>query len=248
MMVLVLGCVDIVRQFGGLEAIKRIHLIGMHVTLIAAFLASLATGSIDVTERTMVSLAHHAELSSEFGILSYVRNNSGYRPYPVELQLQVVGPGIDNRPVSAIAGSNAEYYPGYLLEARLESLDATISVPFSDPQGAQLGLPSGLLLVKPGTLTVNGEQIPIITIDGVVNLSLSVSEAVFDPSIAGYAAAARIRLRNLGADLVLGRGKGSTMQSSVSVHSIRGIGPVTTAGVAGKVMLDNLDRCAIVIQ
>jgi hypothetical protein len=194
----------------------------------------LAAGSVDVTDQSLAPVHQGAGVSIDFGVWNYGLDNPGSSPYPESFGFSV----IIQDPEAATAnapGSTAAYYPGYLFQGWVESLDGSVSVPLYDPLAAQLGSNPGALLVEPGAFDSGGApQLSIGVLFAMVNLSPEMAQALFGSSFM-----ARIVLRDLGPAIVLGIGPGYTVGDAVSEPDVTGTGPYTVAGITGTVMVDN---------
>ncbi len=212
---------------------------GVLLLLLGTAVLHLPAGTIDVTDRESVHVRLGASLLIDFGVWNYGANNPAVSPYPTALQFMVIAgqPGI---PPSAIEGSSAQYYDGWLFHAVLESLDGSVSVPFYDPNAALLGLPEGTVLATPGTWSAGGEPArDVAVLYAFLSMPLAVSEALFGSNVGNYDDAARIRLRNLGAALDVTLGPGYTVRNAVSEPGVSGLGNAQTAGLTGPVMYSN---------
>jgi len=171
----------------------------------------LAANAIDVTAETLAYVSPGDEIEILFGVWNYGRNNPGDSPYPTEIGLEIIGqPGT-----------------GSLFEGWLESLDGTVSIPFS-------------LLVTPGSFAAGGDPpIDVAVISGTVVISEATSELLFGANIGSYNDAARIRLLNLGDGFTLGIGPGYTVRNAASEPGIGGDGAVHTAGLTGQILVSN---------
>lgn len=212
--------------------------------MIACALVPLTAAPIDLTGRSLVTIRNGSELIVELGVSSYGKNNPTGSPYPTEIRLTLISPDITDRSAAVAPGTNIEYFPGFLFEGRLESQGGSLSVPLVDP-ASLLGPREGYLPVRRATVMLgSGEQIQVAVLDAVILLSRDTSEALFGANIWSYAAAARVRLRNLGADFTVGIDKSRGVRTAIVVHSIRGSGPVETGGIVGRVTLESLAPCA----
>lgn len=181
------------------------------VALLFAASIPLAAGPIDVTAETFAYVHPGAQIEIRFGVWNYGRNNPGDSPYPTEIGLEIIG----------------QLGTGSLFEGWLESLDGTVSVPFS-------------LLVTPGSFAASGNpSIDVAVISGFVVIPESISELLFGANIGSYNSAARIRLVNLGDGFTLGIGPGYTVRNAVSEPGIGGDGAVHTAGLTGQILVSN---------
>jgi hypothetical protein len=218
----------------------------MILATLASALIPLTALSADITDKNLAPVPQRAEMLATVGVSAYGRENPSYPPYPTQLRVSIIGLGMSDRKIMPIPGTTMEYYPGFLFEGRLESLDGSISVRFRDNFAARLKLPDGSLIVKRVTTTLDtGEQIDTAAIDAVVNLPLALSEALFGPNVRRYNDGATLRLRNLGTEFVIGFGNGHAIQNAVVVHSLEGSGPVETGGTTGQVSITSPEPCVV---
>jgi hypothetical protein len=194
----------------------------------------LAARTFDLTDAESARLRTGATVSIDFGVWTYAQNNPGASPYPTSLELMILAPALTSD-AAAIPDSTLQYFPGWLFEARLESLDGSAPVPFHDAAAARLGLPDGLLLVTPGTH--QGREVALISAS--LAMSPAAAEALFGQNLGNYNDAARIWLSNLGEPLDIGLGPGYTVRQSVSVPNLAGAGDTRAAGLTGRVLLHN---------
>jgi len=216
----------------------------MILVLFTSALIPLAAVSGDITDKDLAPVQRNAEAVATVGVSACGLGNPGYPPYPTQMRVSIIGLGMSDRATVLIPGTTVEYYPGFLFEGRLESLDGSISVRFQDDLAARLKLPEGSLLVKRMTTTLDtGEQIDTAAIDAVVSLPQAVSEALFGPNVLSYNAGATIRFRTLRAEFIIRLGKGHTMRSAVVVYSLEGLGPVKAGGTTGQVSIAGSEQC-----
>jgi hypothetical protein len=194
------------------------------IVLVFAASSPLMADRIDVTGETTAWVHPGALIEIQFGVWNYGWNNPGYSPFPTGIGVQVIGMG----------GSGSQF------QGWLESMDGSVSIPFSDPQAASLGLSPGLLLVRPGIFASGGHQPRVVAvIAGQVHLTLEIAELLFGANIGNYNNAARIRLENVGQDFTLGIGYGYTTRNAVTSLGLGGDGPVRTSGIPGRILVSN---------
>lgn len=210
---------------------------GVVFFLLAAM--SLNGSPIDVTRSKLAWIETGGIITVEFGIGNYGRNNPGVSPYPTTVGLLAIGQIPKGLTAENVPGSSQPYLPGMYLQAYLESVDGSISIPFSDPNATGLGLAPGYLIALTGQFSAGGTAVPVATFQGSVSMSLDTAEALFGSNAGSYSGAAQIRLVNLGAPFVLGIGDPYTVGQSISEPGIRGLGRVQTAGMPGIVTIHN---------
>ena len=138
----------------------------------------LAAGSVDVSSQSFAFVHPGASVAVDFGIWNYGRDNPGFSPYPQSFGLDVVVE-VPAGQTAFVTGSSAEYYPRYLLQGWVESLDGSVSVPLEDPLAAAVGYSSGTLLLAPGVSDSGASELDVGIISAVVDLSPEMSEALF---------------------------------------------------------------------
>lgn len=188
---------------------------------------------IDVTNATFARVHPGADLNVEFAVWNYGWHNPS-DPYPTSLSLDIIGvaPGIAP---ATVPGTSAQYYPGYVFQGYLESLDRSISVPLDDPLGELAGLPEGMLVVAPGEYqTGSGEALAVGVLHASVYLSPEMSQTLFGPNSAG-----RFVLQNLGPAYVVGIGEGYAVRNAISEPDVAGSGPWRVSGITGTVTVSN---------
>jgi hypothetical protein len=193
----------------------------------------LAAGTIDVTDLTYVNFHHDATLVVDFTVWNYAAHNPS-SPYPTSLGLNVVGamPGLAPE---AVPGSSASYFPGYLFEAYLESEDGSISVPLDNGLADLLGEPDGMLVLIPGVVRPGGGSAQSAGIlAGNIQMTYAVAQTVF-----GSDYAARIVLRNLGDDFLVGIGPGYSVRNAITEPGVRGRGSSQVSGITTSATLMN---------
>ncbi len=194
----------------------------------------LAAGSVDVTDQSFARVHPGAGVTIDFGIWNYGLDNPGSSPYPASFDFSVITQDPDATTANA-PGSAAAYYPGYLFQGWVESLDGSVSVPLYDPLAEQLGFNPGALLLAPGVFDSGSTpQLSVGVLSAMVNLSPEMAQALFGSSFT-----ARMVLQNLGPAIVLGIGPGYTVRNAISEPDVTGAGPDTVAGITGTVTVDN---------
>ncbi|MCU1261719.1 MAG: hypothetical protein JWO80_4604 [Bryobacterales bacterium] len=197
-------------------------------------LASPATAdTIDLSSRGSFIFSHGQEMIVRFSVWNYGFNNPGASPYPTSIGLELVGITPLDQPVSTMPGSSSQYFPGYVLQGTLESLDGTASAPL-------LGLGGGPLVVTPSTLYGSGGSSSVAAIDANAALTLNLSQQIFGPDITSPQSSALIVLQNLGSDLVIGMGGGMSLRNAITEPSVTGLGNVQTSGITHGVTLLNV--------
>lgn len=198
---------------------------------------SAVAGTIDLTGQGSFVLSHGQEMTVEFSVWNYGYNNPGVSPYPTSLGFQLLGANPEGAQLAMVPGSNSRYFPDFLLQGTLESLDGTAFAPLGSTAAANLGLASGSLVLAPAVFYSSAGSIPVAAVDAEAALSLTLSEQIFGPNVASRQSSALLVLRNLGADLTIGIGNGVPLSSAISEPSIAGIGSVQTSGITNRITL-----------
>ncbi|MDQ6675779.1 MAG: hypothetical protein M3Z09_00620 [Acidobacteriota bacterium] len=210
-------------------------MISRSTTLLCVLLAAAASARaepVNLTGGQNFDFKTGSDLFVRFSVWNYAMNNRGNSPYPTSVGLQLVGAQASSS-LTAIPGSSASYFAGYLLQGWLQDTAGTVSTPFTSPDAARLGLPDGSLLLEPGIATGSASPITLIEADAVLTGNLSAS--IFGPDVASRGSGAVIHLRNLGHDLQIGMAGGFSLLSAISEPSIRGAGPVQTSGITQRI-------------
>jgi hypothetical protein len=208
----------------------------MNRLVLAALVSALplAAGIVDVTDQLFAPVHSGATITVDFEVSTYGKNNPDVSPYPTGLDVNVLceDPGSAE---AKVPGSTARYYPGYLFQGWVESLDGAVSEPLYDPLAARLGFRPGTLLLTPGVFDAGGApELAVGVISGTANLSSAQAEALF-----GSEFSARIILKNLGLPVVLGIGSDSVVRNAISEPDVRGFGPRSVAGITRIVTVSN---------
>jgi hypothetical protein len=210
-----------------------------YLLLLLVVLAGLVqAGVIDITADTFHTLATGKTLYVQFGVWNYGTNNAGSSPYPTTIGLSVIGV-LPSAAGQLVPSSSETYFPGFAFAAYLESLDGSVSVPFSSLTSTALGLSAGQLPLTFGTVSVGGDLEQVAMITGTASFTLDTAYELFASNLNNYSSAARIRIVNEGAPLTLGLGGAYTIGQSISEPGIRGEGMVQTAGIPGQVTIYN---------
>jgi hypothetical protein len=193
----------------------------------------VTAGSVDITNESFALFGHGDSLTIEAGVWNYGMHNPGISPYPTGIGFSLVAtnPGV---PAAALPESTAQYYPGYLFDGSIRSLDGSVTAPLEDPVAELLGLGPGKLVLVPGDFYAGGaSDQPVGVISGSANLTLENAQALFGSSFM-----AEIVLRNLGPDVLLGLGDGYTIRNSVTVPGVTGMGDASVGGIPGSAFIE----------
>ncbi len=204
----------------------------MRSVALAILLAALplSAGRIDVSDLTQVTLRTGQKLEIEFSVTTP----------PAQIGFQAFGVALPDIAPAAIPGSTAEYYPGFLFAAVLESLDGAVSVPLFDPAAYRQGLPQGFAVMTPGIVTASGSERAAAVVGAT---AWAPPRELFGPGLG-----ARIWLRNLGPDVVLGAGDGYSMRSSVTVTGVQAIdGSAASSGRVTAVAIANPEPATMIL-
>lgn len=183
-------------------------------------------GTIDVTNDVFALLHTGDSIVIEAGVGNYGLHNPGVSPYPTGLGFSLIATKAV-APRLAMFASSSDYYPGYLFQGYLRSLDGSVTAPLNDPVAEMLGLSSGQLVLAPGEYSGaahSGRQVGVIY--GSANLTLETAQALFGSSFL-----AEIVIRNLGPDVLLGLGDGYTIRNSAAVPDVSGFGQSRVGGI-----------------
>jgi len=142
-----------------------------HLLLFAILLAPIApamASTLDVTTDSMVTLGTGDSLIFTLSASQY----------PGEIEMLLGGMPIGG-PVQSIPGTSGVYMPGILLTGTLESLNGSVSIPFTDPNAVRLDLPTGDMLLTPGSQSGGSYSGPIDLISGEVAVSSQEAAQLF---------------------------------------------------------------------
>ena len=159
------------------------------------FLAAISPAAIiDPTNTYQVTV------TSGGGLVIDVSSDSRYWShtyYPTEVELLLGSLPLDG-PVAPIPGTSGVYLQGYLFAGDMESLDGSVSIPLFNPAAARLGLPTGDLLLTPGSVSGGTYSGPVDLLTAEVSLTPSEISAIFSQS------EFVIDLQNIGAPVTFG--------------------------------------------
>lgn len=221
----------------------------IRITLLILLCASLAAArNIDITGEVFHTIQTGKTVTVDFGVWNYGFNNPGVSPYPTSIGFLLLGIVPQGQTGKMLPGSSQTYFPDYVFEASLESMDGSISVPLLDVNADRLGLATGHLVATLGTFSAGGgTPLDVAVLSASVSMSAETSAALFGSNLENYNNAARIRLVNRGAAFTIGLGDPYTVGQSISEPGIRGSGPVSTAGIPGAVILHNPEPATIAL-
>lgn len=164
-------------------------------------------GRIDIGSETLASLQTGAQLE--------ITISTGTRPSGIAFQ--ILGPALEDAPLSLVDGSTLPYYSGYRFEGWLESPDRRISIPASR------------LFLTPGLASVSGMERSLTVLDGFID----VSEGVLMPD----ETQAVLRIVNLGPAVQFGLGPGYTVRHAITVPGLQGADGIGRSGQVEGVVL-----------
>jgi len=150
--------------------------------LLAAFVPARAN-FIDVTHNSQVTLGNNDDLIFDISLASFAANSGS--SYPGEIEILLGGMPLGG-PVASIPGTSVVYMPGAAFSASIESANGSVSIPLTDANATRLGLPSGDLVMVPGSVSGGSYSGPIDLISGEVTLSSQQAAELFasgDPTI-----------------------------------------------------------------
>jgi hypothetical protein len=175
------------------------------VALVLASLVPAAASTINVTNDSQLTL------DTNDNLLLYITCGHGSTdPGEIEILLGALPLG---GPVVSIPGTSGVYMPGILFSGTAESQNGSVSIPLTDPDAARLSLPTGDMLLTPGSLSGGSYSGPIDLLSAEVTLSSQESAALFNSG------EAVIDLHNLGADITFGY-PGSSIASDFTASLI----------------------------
>jgi len=100
--------------------------------------------------------------------------------------------------VASLPGTSGVYMPGILFTGTIESQNGSVSITLADPDAARLGLPTGDMLLTPGSRSGGSYSGPIDLLSAGVTISSQESAALFSSG------EAVIELHNVGAGITFG--------------------------------------------
>ncbi|MGC9945488.1 MAG: PEP-CTERM sorting domain-containing protein [Bryobacteraceae bacterium] len=191
--------------------------------LLLAAIAPAKANLIDVTNTDQVTLGTNDSL---IFYISQDLSSFGHESiYPGEIEM-ILGSMPLGGPVAAIPGTSGVYSPGILFSGTLESLNGAISIPLTDPNAARLDLPTGDMLLTPGSRSGGSYSGPVDLISADVTISSPEAAAIF---ASGEVA---IDIRNTGAPITIGY-PGSPIASDFTASFIS---PDGTQSAGGRVL------------
>ena len=162
--------------------------------------------TVDVTNNSQVTVGANDDLLIYISSASFSSGNGSGYPGGIEMLLGGMPLG---GPVADIPGTSGVYMPGILFSGTLESQNGAISIPLTDSDATRLGLPSGDMLLTPGSRSGGSYSGPIDLLSGVVTIGSQEAAALFGSG------EVVIDLHNAGAPVTFGY-SGSTIASDFS--------------------------------
>jgi len=162
--------------------------------------------TVDVTNNSQVTVGANDDLLIYISSASFSSGNGAGYPGGIEMLLGGMPLG---GPVADIPGTSGVYMPGILFSGTLESQNGAISIPLTDSDATRLGLPSGDMLLTPGSRSGGSYSGPIDLLSGVVTIGSQEAAALFGSG------EVVIDLHNAGAPVTFGY-SGSTIASDFS--------------------------------
>ena len=193
---------------------KRAVLFALLAILLS--IAPATASPIDVTNSSLVTLQTNESL------LFYISSDHSY---PAELQILLGGTPLGG-PVASISGTSGVYVAGILFSGTLESQDGSVSIPLTDPDATRLNLPTGDMLLTPGSRSGGSYSGSIDLLSAAVTLSPQEAAALF------ASGEAVIDIRNTGAAITFGY-SGAPIGSDFSASLV---GPAGAQSVGARVM------------
>jgi hypothetical protein len=144
--------------------------------LLLAAIAPARASLLDVTNASQVTLGTNDSLL--FYITEDLTSAGHESVYPGEIEMTLAGMPLGG-PVAPIPGTSGVYMPGILFNGAIEPQDGGISIPLIDPDAARLGLPSGDMLLTPGSIGGGSYSEPIDLLSAEVTLSPVEAAALF---------------------------------------------------------------------
>jgi hypothetical protein len=163
--------------------------------LLLAVIAPAKGDLINVTNSPQVTLG--AGDSLIFYISSDLPSCGHQSQYPSEIEM-ILGSMPLVGPPAPIPGTSGVYLPGFLFTGTIESQNASVSIPLTDPDAGRLGLPTGDMLLTPGSQSGGPYSGPIDLLSAEVTISAQEAAALF---ASGEVA---IDLHNIGAPITFG--------------------------------------------
>ena len=180
------------------------------VALVLASIAPATASTVNVTNDSQVTLGTNDSL---IFTLSTNDSSCGHgSTYPGEIEMILGGMPLGG-PVASIPGTSGVYMPGILFTGTLESQNGSDSILLTDPDAARLGLPTGDVLLTPGSRSGGSYSGPIDLLSAEATLSPAEAAALFSSG------EVVIDLHNTGAPITFGY-PGSSIASDFSASLI----------------------------
>jgi hypothetical protein len=167
-------------------------------SVLAVLLVSIApamAATMNVTADSQVTLGTGDSLI--FTLSTDYANCSGGCQYPSEIEM-LLGSLPLGGPVAPIPGTSSVYMPGILFTGAIESENGGISIPLTDPDAARVGLPTGDILLTPGSRSGGSYSGAIDLLSADATLGSAQSAALF------ASGDFTIDLHNIGAPITFG--------------------------------------------
>ena len=165
------------------------QLTARYLLLISLSATLAAASTIDVTNNSQVTLGAGDSLIFTL--------SGGDTSYPGEIEMLLGGMPLAG-PVASIPGTSGVYLPGILFSGALESQDGSDSISLTDSNAARLALPTGDIVLTPGSRSGGSYSGPIDLLSAEVSLTTAESSALFSSG------EVTIELQNIGAPITFG--------------------------------------------
>jgi hypothetical protein len=198
----------------------------LQILLPAFLLAALAPAKaslIDVTNASQVTVDTNSSLL--FYISQDLTSSGHESTYPGEIEMILGGMPLGG-PLASIPGTSGVYMPGILFTGTIASANGGNSMALADADAARLGLPSGDMVLTPGSVSGGSYSGPIDLLSAEVTLSTVEAAALFSSGDVV------IDLYNTGAPITFGY-PGSSIASDFTASLIS---PGGSQSVGGRVM------------
>ena len=165
--------------------------------LLAVLMLTVAAGAttIDVTYTPQVTLQTGDSLL--FTLSAELASCGHPSQYPGEIEM-ILGSMPLGGPTESIPNTSSVYIPGILFTGAIESQNGAVSIPLDDPDTARVGLPTGDLLLTPGSRSGGSYSGPIDMLSAEVTLTTQQAAALFSSGDV------EIDLQNIGAPITFG--------------------------------------------
>ena len=164
-----------------------------------------------------LQLSPGSQLTVEFSMPGFNPSDPGAL-FPTTIGLELVGTVPAGSTASSIPGSSQTYFSGIILQANLQSMDGTVSLPLFDADSWRLGLSTGTLVAD----SMGGNS---GIISAQVAVSLNESEAIF-----GTTGQAEFVIQDVSGYFTIGLGPGYSLQNAIFAPLTSDNGGVETAG------------------